>query len=148
MVTFQLSPSGPGSHTEAGLVLGHERGRTEQTDSCSTDRLPGDGGITHLISKPTVLVRNRLICLLPTPVFPSEWTRLIGISGLASPLPSSSLVNVGMSSIHETHTLPAPQKQALPSPHHGQVSPSPAKPMAGGPSRPLSKVSLQALLPF
>lgn len=103
--------------------------------------LPGDGGLTDLISKPTMLVRNRLIRLLPTPVFPSKWMRLIGISILASPLPSSSLVNVGLSNTYETHILPAPQKQALPSPYHGQVSPSPANPMAGGQSRPLSKVT-------
>lgn len=141
MVMFQLSPSCARSHTEVGLVSGHERGRTEQTNSCSVDWLPGDGGITHLISKPTMLVRNRIIHLLPTPVFPSKWTRPIGISVLASPLRSSSLVNVGMSNTYETHILPAPRKQALPSPYHGQVSPSPANPMAGGQSRPLSKVT-------
>lgn len=89
VATSKLSLSGPGSHTEEGLVSGHECGRTEQTDSRSVDLLPEGDGITHLICKPAVLVRSMQTCLLSTPVFSSRWTKLVGISALASPLPPS-----------------------------------------------------------
>lgn len=55
--------------------------------------------------------------------------------------PSSSflMANVEVNSVClQPIFFSAPWKQAVPSPHHGQVSPIPEEPVAGGQRRPLS----------